>query len=92
MTRNKNDPAIRSNLLVTVNATVQSPDCDLNPTTMADASMSPPEAPAETPPPAPSVPAPTSGSPNEFLKAVVGKRVVVRLLSGVDYKGKLRIQ
>jgi len=58
---------------------------------MADASMSPPEAPADTPPPAPSVPAPTSGSPNEFLKAVVGKRVVVRLLSGVDYKGGLRI-
>lgn len=58
---------------------------------MADGPMSPPEAPADTPPPAPSGPAPTSGSPNEFLKAVVGKRVVVRLLSGVDYKGGLRI-
>lgn len=64
---------------------------------MADASMSPPEAPADTPPPAPSGPAlsgpaPTSGSPNEFLKAVVGKRVVVRLFSGVDYKGELRVE
>ena len=66
--------------------------CDLNPTIMADASMSPPEAPADTPPPAPSAPAPASGSPNEFLKAVVGKRVVVRLLSGVDYKGRLRME
>ena len=66
--------------------------CNLNPTTMADASMSPPEAPADTPPPAPPVPAPPSGSPNEFLKAVVGKRVVVRLLSGVDYKGELHIE
>jgi len=65
---------------------------DLNPTTMADASMSPPEAPVGTPPAAPPVSAPTSGSPNEFLKAVVGKRVVVRLLSGVDYKGGLRIE
>ncbi|CAG7852439.1 SubName: Full=Probable U6 snRNA-associated Sm-like protein LSm6 {ECO:0000313/EMBL:CCA75450.1} [Serendipita indica DSM 11827] len=30
------------------------------------------------------------GSPNDFLKAVVGKRVVVRLVSGVDYKGVLQ--
>ncbi|EJD50189.1 like-Sm ribonucleo protein, partial [Exidia glandulosa HHB12029] len=28
-------------------------------------------------------------SPTDFLKAVVGKRVVVRLVSGVDYKGVL---
>jgi hypothetical protein len=86
VTRPINDPGIRSNLIVRDPVT-----CDLNPTIMADASMSPPEAPAGTPPPAPSGPAPTSGSPNEFLKAVVGKRVVVRLLSGVDYKGGLRI-
>ena len=30
----------------------------------------------------------SKGSPNDFLKAVVGKRVVVRLVSGVDYKGE----
>lgn len=66
-------------------------DRDLNPTAMAHVSMSPPETSVDGPAPAPSVSAPTSGSPNEFLKAVVGKRVVVRLLSGVDYKGELRI-
>ncbi|KAH9974519.1 hypothetical protein BJV74DRAFT_782388 [Russula compacta] len=43
----------------------------------------PPEA---TPPPQPPV---TSGSPTDFLKNVVGKRVVVRLTSGVDYRGVL---
>lgn len=41
----------------------------------------PPEA---TPPPPPPI---TSGSPTDFLKNVVGKRVVVRLTSGVDYRG-----
>lgn len=30
-----------------------------------------------------------TGSPTGFLKAVVGKRVVVRLVSGVDYRGVL---
>ena len=44
------------------------------------------------PPPANDAPAPpvlatTSGSPTDFLKGVVGKRVVVRLTSGVDYRG-----
>lgn len=29
------------------------------------------------------------GSPSEFLKAIVGKPVVIRLNSGVDYKGVL---
>jgi U6 snRNA-associated Sm-like protein LSm6 len=48
-----------------------------------------PAAPDGSPPPMPS--APMSGSPSEFLKAVVGKRVVVRLVSGVDYRGKLFI-
>ena len=37
--------------------------------------------------PAPPAPAATSGSPTDFLKGVVGKRVVVRLTSGVDYRG-----
>jgi U6 snRNA-associated Sm-like protein LSm6 len=38
-------------------------------------------------PNAPAAPAPVSGSPTDFLKGVVGKRVSVRLTSGVDYKG-----
>ena len=29
------------------------------------------------------------GSPTDFLKGVVGKKVVVRLTSGVDYRGEL---
>jgi len=33
----------------------------------------------------------SGGSPTDFLKAVVGKRVVVRLVGGVDYKGALAI-
>ncbi|KAH9991058.1 hypothetical protein BJV77DRAFT_1009726 [Russula vinacea] len=45
-----------------------------------DDSPPPPEA---TPPPPPPV---TTGSPTDFLKNVVGKRVVVRLTSGVDYR------
>lgn len=32
-------------------------------------------------------PAPTSGSPADFLKSVVGHMVSVRLNSGVDYRG-----
>ncbi|KAF8502808.1 Sm-like ribonucleoprotein [Russula emetica] len=48
-----------------------------------DDSPPPPEA---SPPPAPPV---TTGSPTDFLKNVVGKRVVVRLTSGVDYRGVL---
>lgn len=32
---------------------------------------------------------PTQGSPSDFLKAVVGHSVVVRLNSGVDYRGVL---
>ncbi|KAI3618364.1 hypothetical protein CBS9595_002727 [Malassezia furfur] len=30
-----------------------------------------------------------SGSPNDFLKGVTGKRVAVRLNSGIDYLGTL---
>ncbi|KAF8318736.1 LSM-domain-containing protein [Clavulina sp. PMI_390] len=48
-------------------------------------SESPPAPPEGSPPPAPG----NSGSPTDFLKAVVGKRVVVRLVSGVDYRGVL---
>jgi U6 snRNA-associated Sm-like protein LSm6 len=56
-----------------------------------DDSPPPPPPDAASPPAAP--PASSSlgsGSPNEFLKAIVGKEVVVRLLSGVDYRGKTR--
>ena len=31
------------------------------------------------------------GSPTDFLKGVVGKRVIVRLTSGVDYQGQIQI-
>lgn len=45
-----------------------------------------------TPPPsdpigASTAPPASTGSPTDFLKGVVGKRVVVRLTSGVDYRG-----
>ncbi|KAL4074351.1 hypothetical protein V8B97DRAFT_1894182 [Scleroderma yunnanense] len=39
-----------------------------------------------SPPPPPPI---ASGSPTDFLKGVVGKRVIVRLTSGVDYRGVL---
>jgi U6 snRNA-associated Sm-like protein LSm6 len=39
-----------------------------------------------SPPPAPPK---YTGSPTDFLKGVVGKRVIVRLTSGVDYQGIL---
>ncbi|PWN29333.1 putative U6 snRNA-associated Sm-like protein LSm6, partial [Jaminaea rosea] len=32
---------------------------------------------------------PAKGSPNDFLKNVIGKRVSVRLNSGIDYRGTL---
>ncbi|KAG2125069.1 putative U6 snRNA-associated Sm-like protein LSm6 [Suillus bovinus] len=38
------------------------------------------------PPPPPSAPL---GTPTDFLKGVVGKKVIVRLTSGVDYRGVL---
>ncbi|KAJ8592285.1 Sm-like ribonucleoprotein [Rhizopogon salebrosus TDB-379] len=47
----------------------------------------PPPDLAASPPPLP--PAAISGSPTDFLKGVVGKRVIVRLTSGVDYRGVL---
>lgn len=52
-----------------------------------DNSPPPPSEPAAAQPPAPT----STGSPTDFLKGVVGKRVVVRLTSGVDYKGKFGI-
>ncbi|KAF8816855.1 Sm-like ribonucleoprotein [Phlegmacium glaucopus] len=51
-----------------------------------DASPRPPSD--ESPlPPAPAQK--HTGSPTDFLKGVVGKRVIVRLTSGVDYQGIL---
>ncbi|KAI0762324.1 hypothetical protein C8Q74DRAFT_1289640 [Fomes fomentarius] len=54
---------------------------------MEESTPPPPTAPAPSEPPAPYNQ--TSGSPTDFLKGVVGKRVVVRLTSGVDYRGIL---
>ncbi|KAJ7074516.1 Sm-like ribonucleoprotein [Mycena amicta] len=45
----------------------------------------PPPAEEHSPPPQPT----HTGSPTDFLKGVVGKRVIVRLTSGVDYRGVL---
>ncbi|EPQ61376.1 Sm-like ribonucleo protein [Gloeophyllum trabeum ATCC 11539] len=56
-----------------------------------DESTPPPpaEGSGSPPPPPPAAPTTVSGSPTDFLKGVVGKRVVVRLTSGVDYRGVL---
>lgn len=45
----------------------------------------PPPEDGQSPPPPPATT--NSGSPTDFLKGVVGKRVIVRLISGVDYQG-----
>jgi hypothetical protein len=50
-----------------------------------DESTPPPPDHNSSPPPPP--PIAVSGSPTDFLKGVVGKRVIVRLTSGVDYRG-----
>jgi len=55
---------------------------------MDDSPPPPPSEPA-SPPTAPPVTGAGMGTPTEFLKAIVGKEVVVRLLSGVDYRGIL---
>ncbi|KAE8211281.1 hypothetical protein CF319_g8897 [Tilletia indica] len=34
-------------------------------------------------------PGAAKGSPNDFLKAIIGKQVIVRLNSGIDYRGIL---
>ncbi|EIW75986.1 LSM-domain-containing protein [Coniophora puteana RWD-64-598 SS2] len=52
-----------------------------------DEDSPPPPPPNEASPPPP--PVAVSGSPTDFLKGVVGKRVIVRLTSGVDYRGIL---
>jgi len=54
-------------------------------TTMDDSPRPPAE---QTPPPPPPPVQSHTGSPTDFLKGVVGKRVIVRLTSGVDYKGE----
>ncbi|KZV73700.1 Sm-like ribonucleo protein [Peniophora sp. CONT] len=50
---------------------------------------SPPAQPPSDASPPPPAPTGQSGSPTDFLKGVVGKKVVVRLTSGVDYRGLL---
>lgn len=50
---------------------------------MDDSTPPPPDHDGSPPP----LPPTTSGSPTDFLKGVVGKRVIVRLTSGVDYRG-----
>jgi U6 snRNA-associated Sm-like protein LSm6 len=47
-----------------------------------------PDIDAYPPPPPPSAP---TGTPTDFLKGVVGKKVIVRLTSGVDYRGILSL-
>ena len=54
-----------------------------------DASPRPPSD--GSPPPLPAPPQKYTGSPTDFLKGVVGKRVIVRLTSGVDYQGQIQI-
>ncbi|CAO1627469.1 unnamed protein product [Parajaminaea phylloscopi] len=65
---------------------------------MASASPPPPppadESSSAAPPPPPADVSKaesqtTKGSPNDFLKNVIGKRVAVRLNSGIDYRGTL---
>jgi hypothetical protein len=49
-----------------------------------DETTPPPPPDEQSPPPPPPL---HTGSPTDFLKGVVGKRVIVRLTSGVDYRG-----
>lgn len=53
---------------------------------MDESTPPPPDIDAYPPPPPPSAP---TGTPTDFLKGVVGKKVIVRLTSGVDYRGIL---
>ncbi|KAF8956408.1 hypothetical protein BDZ97DRAFT_1850658 [Flammula alnicola] len=48
-----------------------------------------PRPPSDQSPPPPPPAQSHTGSPTDFLKGVVGKRVIVRLTSGVDYRGVL---
>ncbi|KAK4684382.1 U6 snRNA-associated Sm-like protein LSm6, partial [Tremellales sp. Uapishka_1] len=43
----------------------------------------------DSPSPAPEEPQTIAGSPSDFLKNIVGKRVKVRIGTGVDYHGLL---
>ncbi|KAF7970419.1 hypothetical protein HWV62_24157 [Athelia sp. TMB] len=52
-------------------------------------SPTPPPPTDSAPSPAPAPPSGGAGSPTDFLKGVIGKEVVVRLVSGVDYRGVL---
>lgn len=56
-------------------------------TTMSDIESAP-QPPAEPSTAPPDAPEPSIGSPTNFLKGVVGKKVIVRLTSGVDYRGR----
>lgn len=61
---------------------------------MDDSTAQPPPPSEDAQSPLPPAPPPVGthiGSPTDFLKGVVGKRVIVRLTSGVDYRGSLRI-
>ncbi|KAJ3747188.1 Sm-like ribonucleoprotein [Lentinula detonsa] len=49
----------------------------------------PDDAPDTQTPPPPQPHTTHTGSPTDFLKGVVGKKVIVRLNSGVDYRGVL---
>lgn len=41
----------------------------------------------DSPSPSPQPEGPTKGSPSDFLKNIVGKKVKVRIASGIDYHG-----
>ncbi|KAG1817706.1 uncharacterized protein BJ212DRAFT_1460742, partial [Suillus subaureus] len=48
-----------------------------------ESTPSPPDIDVYSPPPPLSAP---TGTPTDFLKGVVGKKVILRLTSGVDYR------
>ncbi|KAJ3715328.1 hypothetical protein C8R42DRAFT_698281 [Lentinula raphanica] len=56
---------------------------------MDDSPPPPNDAPDTQTPPPPQQTSIHTGSPTDFLKGVVGKKVIVRLNSGVDYRGVL---
>jgi U6 snRNA-associated Sm-like protein LSm6 len=60
-------------------------NCNDNIGTMSEIGTEQVVLPMESTPAAPAV---ETGSPSDFLKQVVGQQVVVRLNSGVDYRGK----
>ncbi|GMH70937.1 hypothetical protein TrRE_jg13141, partial [Triparma retinervis] len=44
---------------------------------------------SEAPPAAPAAPAPTSLTPSTYLKSILGRPILVRLHTGVTYRGIL---